>query len=74
MFVSGQQQQSRRSKRAREIGTWENFMMEYRDHVDKVMEVCALAGISPHQLDRNGHTLLDVLWTKGLVSKERAAL
>lgn len=75
MFEPGQQQQQRRrSKRAREIGTWENVLIEYRDHVNKVMEVCVLAGINPRMLDRNGHTLQDVLWLKGLISRERAAL
>ena len=49
-------------KRSRQIGTWGNILVEYRNNVQKVLEVCAAHGILPRsQLDRNGQTIHEVL-------------
>lgn len=67
-------QPKRGKKRAREVGSWEGVLLEYRGHVDKAMEACAQLGIPPNRLDQNGRTLLDVLRRRGLISIHRAAL
>lgn len=60
-----------RRKRSRQIGTWGNILVEYRNNVQKVLEVCAAHGILPgSQLDRNGQTLPQVLVELSLVDDE----